>query len=375
MMNESPTLLILGIRGIPASHGGFESFAEGFAIFMQQQGWKVTVYCQEIGHKEPYTTVWNGIQRVHISIKRDCALGTVLFDYKSIRHAIRQKGVVLTLGYNTALFSIFHRIYGQRNLMNMDGIEWRRDKWSFVQKIWLYCNEWLGARLANHLIADHPEIKKHLLRHTGEQKITVIPYAAEDIRGADTTPLQKYGLAPKSYAIVIARPEPENSILEIVQAFSDLTLDFKLVILGDYDIETNAYHRAVVESASKNVLFLGAIYQAHVVQSLRYHARVYVHGHTVGGTNPSLVESMGAGNAVLVHDNAFNRWVAGEGGLFFNDKKSLSNAFLACQDEAWLQARSILVKQQYLAKFRFEIIYSAYLKALKLLVKKDQDRG
>ena len=362
-------LLILGIRGIPARHGGFETFSEGFALFMQQQGWEVTVYCQEIGHSAPYETEWKGVRRVHLSVKKDSAFGTVLFDCKSVCHAIKQQGIILTLGYNTAIFSILHRLYKQPNIMNMDGIEWHRDKWSFPQKVWLYCNEWLGARLANHLIADHPDIKQHLLRHTASQKITVIPYGAENVTDADVVYLAPYNLISGGYAIVIARPEPENSILEIVKTFSQLTLDFKLVILGDYDIKQRPYHRQVVKAASDNVIFLGAIYESDIVQALRYHARVYIHGHTVGGTNPSLVESMGAGNAIIAQGNAFNRWVVGEGGIFFGDDESLKAALLLSMKPDLLRERAELVKQQYLTKFQFDIVHNAYLSILEKTLK------
>lgn len=361
-------LLILGIRGIPACHGGFETFAESFALFMQRQGWEVTVYCQEVGHAPVYTSDWKGIRRIHLFVKEDSAQGTVLFDYKSVRHATTQEGVVLTLGYNTALFSIFYRLCGKRNIINMDGVEWRRDKWCFYQRVWLYCNEWLGARLANHLIADHPEIKKHLQRHTRAKKITVIPYAAENITHAEVSLLEPFGLTSNGYGIVIARPEPENSILDIVMAFSKLSskqaLDFKLVVLGKFEAEKNTYHRQVLEAASDNVLFVGAIYQSNIVQALRYHARVYIHGHTVGGTNPSLIESMGAGNAIVAHGNAFNRWVIGEGGIYFEDEASLDRALLKCMDDDLLVSHSKVVKQRYLATFRFDMIHHAYLKQI-----------
>ena len=116
---------------------------------------------------------------------------------------------------------------------------------------------------------------------------------------------------------VIARPEPENSVLEIVQAFSAERRDVKMVVLGKFDVRASRYHAQVREAAGADVLFPGAIYDPVVVRSLRAHAMFHVHGHTVGGTNPSLVEAMGAGNAVLAHDNPFNRWVAQKSAIYF----------------------------------------------------------
>lgn len=360
-------LLILGIRGVPAKHGGFETFAEFFSVYLKNEGWEVTVYCQEEGQGEMYTSEWQGVKRIHVPVKGDNVFSTILFDCKSVWHASRQEGVVLTLGYNTGILSILYLLFGKRNVINMDGVEWRREKWSTFQKFWLYCNEWLAARMGSHLIADHPEIKNHLMRHTAAKKITVIPYGAEDISSADASPLTQYDLTPGGYAIIIARAEPENSILEVVRAYSELSLDFSLVVLGKYELDSNAYHREVVEAASENVIFLGAIYEKETVQSLRHHARVYLHGHTVGGTNPSLVEAMGAGNAVIAHDNDFNRWVLGEGGIYFDGHKSLCQALISCTDREQLKLQSKAVKKRFLSEFRLEVIHQAYMRVLNSL--------
>ena len=116
---------------------------------------------------------------------------------------------------------------------------------------------------------------------------------------------------------MVARPEPENSLLEIVAGFSRKLRGFKLVVLGDYEPDKNMYHRAVLAAAGQEVMFVGSIYDNAVVSALRFHSVAYMHGHQVGGTNPSLVEAMGAGNPVIANDNHFNRWVAGDSAKFF----------------------------------------------------------
>nr|WP_258562730.1 glycosyltransferase [Nocardioides sp. MAH-18] len=125
-------------------------------------------------------------------------------------------------------------------------------------------------------------------------------------------------MEPDGYLTLIARPIPENSILEIVQGFSARKRGVKLALLGNYEAASDPYHRAVIEAASDEVVFLGAIYEPERVQSLRYHSLGYLHGHTVGGTNPSLVEALAAGNPVIAHDNKYNAWVAGAAGLYFS---------------------------------------------------------
>lgn len=316
-------LRILGTRGIPACHGGFETFAENLAIYLTEAGWSVTVYCQDEGDGDIYEDTWKGVRLVHVPVKQKGALGTILFDWKSIMHVCNESGLVLTLGYNTAVFSLVYRLKGVRNLINMDGIEWRRQKWSIGAKLWLYLNEWAGAHLGHHLIADHPHIKAHLLRHVHPGKISTIAYGAPRIGAANSNVLAQFGLEPDRYAIMIARPEPENSVLEVVQAWSSRRQGLPLVVLGKYSHEVSL-QRDVLNAASDEVIFAGAIYDKDKLAALRFFARLYIHGHQVGGTNPSLVEALGAGNAIIAHDNKFNRWVAGDDAKYFDSAEQLA---------------------------------------------------
>lgn len=311
------TLRVLGTRGVPAAHGGFETFAEQLALYLVEQGWAVTVYCQQDGEGSIHEDDWRGVHRVHIPVHQQGPLGTIVFDWKAIRHAALKPELTLTLGYNTAIFCAWLRLKRVPNLINMDGIEWKRQKWGALPKIWFYLNDWAGCWLGNHLIADHPQIKKHLTSRVSDEKITMIPYGAERVNEATPETVQALGLEPGRYLTLIARAEPENSILEVVSGFSRKPRGIKLVVLGNYDVEGNAYHRAVKIAASEEVCFLGAIYDKTVLRALRFHCAAYIHGHQVGGTNPSLVEAMGAGNAVIAHDNPFNRWVAGSSAAYF----------------------------------------------------------
>lgn len=359
-MTNKKNLRILGIRGIPAAHGGFETFAERLALYLVAKGWSVTVYCQERGAGSIYEDSWQGARRVHIPVSKDGAAGTVVFDWLSVRHAAKESGMALTLGYNTAVFCALLRVKGHRNLINMDGIEWKRAKWSALERAWLYVNERMGCWLGNHLIADHPEIQNHLATRVSANKITMIPYGADLVVSADQELLVPYGVQPEKYALVVARPEPENSIFEIVSAFSQKPRGFELLLLGRYE-ESHLYHKKVMDAASNEVRFLGPIYDKPVVEALRYYTRLYVHGHQVGGTNPSLVEALGAGSAVLAHDNKFNRWVAGPGAHYFSDTDSCSREFdrlLGNQDELLSMKQASLTRHE--EDFTWEKILGTY---------------
>src|SRR5262249_44912111 len=155
-----------------------------------------------------------------VQVARGDALGTVQFDWHSVRHAAGQDGVCLVLGYNTAALLTLLRARGKKILINMDGIEWKRPKWSRPVRAWFYLNEWLGAWLGPRLVADHPAILEHLATRRPRRAITMIPYGGDEVTAAPVRPLAALGLAPGNYLLTVARIEPDNNILPIVQAFS-----------------------------------------------------------------------------------------------------------------------------------------------------------
>ena len=357
-------IMILGTRGVPAAHGGFETFAEHLALFLVRRGWEVTVYCQEDGPGAVFEDTWEGIRRIRMPVNDSGAAGTIVFDWLSTLHASRGNGLVLTLGYNTAVFCVVYRLRGRPNVINMDGIEWRRQKWGALAKAWFWLNDWAGCWLGNHLVADHPEIERHLQTRVSADKITTVPYGADAVVAADAGLLAKYGVAPDRYAVLIARAEPENSILEVVQAWSQQHRGVHLVVLGKYEAG-HAYQQAVRAAASAEVLFVGAIYDKTVVQALRFFARFYVHGHQVGGTNPSLVESLGAGNAVLAHDNPYNRWVAADSALYFADRDDCAAKIGRLLDDAPLVQRlKVASRLRHQAQFTWNQVLEAYERLL-----------
>jgi len=367
MIKKNKTIIITGIRGVPAEHGGFETFAEKLALYLISQKWTVYVFCQKIGNESFATSTWNGIKCINVQTKNSGSLSTILFDLKSIIYSLRYKdSVILTLGYNTAIFNIILFIFRRKNIINMDGIEWKRRRWGFLVKAWFFLNEQLAKIFSSHMIADHPEIKKHLNKpNLFNKKITYIPYGADFINiSPETDLLFKYGVTRNKYAILIARPVPENSILEIVRVFSNKRRNISLLILGNFS-PTNPYHQLTLDSASDQIIFAGAVYDKKIVNALRFHALFYVHGHTVGGTNPALVEALGAGQAIIAHDNKFNRYVAKSAALYFDDEKSLDNIFdKLINNKKLINKLRMNAKRQFLDNYQWDTIFDQYEKLL-----------
>ncbi len=363
MEHQDKTLLILGTRGLPANHGGFETFAETYALFLAERGWKVSVYCQDDVDEitQPVRTdMWRGIERIFIQTRRKGGLGALDFDWKCVRDALTRPGVCLVLGYNGAAFLPVLRLAGRKIFTNMDGIEWKRPKWSLPVRAWFFVNEWIAAWSSQRLVADHPAIAKHLATRRPRSATVVIPYGGDPIEDAPTAPLARYGVEPGHYLISIARIEPDNNILTLVRAFSAHKRGMKLIVLGRLETD-NIYHNEIRAAASDEVIFPGAIYNADILRSLRFHARAYLHGHTVGGTNPSLVEALWAGNAVIAHDNVYNCWTAGDAAVTFKSLASCeAQISRILSDDALVARLGAAARKRAHEAFQWRDVLTAY---------------
>ena len=358
---------VLGTHGVPAAYGGFETAAQEVGLFLRDRGWDVHVYCQLPGEGPTTTDEWQGLTRVNVHEPREGWRGTAAFDLTCVRRVLAEAGpddVCLTFGYNTGVFNVAQRLRRIPNVINMDGMEWTRRRWGLLRQGILLANERFAGVVGDVIIADHPVIAQYLRRHFGASRVDTITYGAHPVDEAPTAPVEALGLTPGGYATMVCRPIPENSCLEIVRAWSARSRGVPLVVLGTYE-EGDDYHRAVKAAAGDEVLFLGAIHEPEVIGSLRRHARMYLHGHTVGGTNPSLVEAMAAANPVVAHRNKYNTWVAGDGALYFSDEDELDAHLGATLDRPEvLRDMGRTVRDRFDSEFTWERIGSQYEQAL-----------
>jgi glycosyltransferase involved in cell wall biosynthesis len=337
------------------------------ALYLVQRGWKVGVYCQdEVVHVQNRiaSDSWRGIELIKVQVASTGPRATLEFDWQCVRDAASRSGVCLVLGYNSAVFLPYLRFNNRKVITNMDGIEWRRPKWNIGIRAWFWVNEWIAAWTSHRLIADHPRIADHLATRRSRTSTTMIPYGGDPILQASDAYIRAIGLEPNGYIISIARIEPDNSILEIVEAFSRRPRGAKLVVLGDID-NSIPYHRAVRAAAGADVLLTGAIYDQATVEALRFHARAYIHGHMVGGTNPSLVAALAAGNAVIARDNEFNRWTAGDAAVYFNSIDSCDKLIdRILRDDEVVKCMQIYAHARAASQFAWSDILGAYEREL-----------
>ncbi|QEP42049.1 DUF1972 domain-containing protein [Ectothiorhodospiraceae bacterium BW-2] len=315
-------IAIVGVRGIPAHYGGFETFAEDLAVYWVNSGFHVTVYCEE--GVIPGPDNYKGVALKYIRVPPLGTASSLIYDWLTLRQCRKKYDLIYMLGYGSALFCAAPKREGALVWINMDGLEWARAKWPWYGQLWFKWMERRAVSIADKVICDSEQIKCHLTQRYG-----AISSFETIVYGTDTTPilpelrhLDPFDLQPNQYFIMVARAVPENSLLEIVTGFMKSETELPLVVVSDVS-NHDSYVRKLLAYSGHRIRFIGAIYFRDHLQSLRYFALAAFHGHTVGGTNPSLLEAMSCGNLVIAHDNLFNREVAAECARYFKHSEDI----------------------------------------------------
>ena len=354
-------LAILGTRGIPARYGGFETFAEKLAVGLCERGFEVTVFCESGGPSAPES--FQGVKLRYVSAPCLGPLQTILYDLRCLWAARKGYDVVYMLGYGAAPFCLIPRLWGTEVWINPDGLEWARAKWGFVAKSYFRLMEWRALHAANRIIADAEAIATSLAsRHGKLPSCTVIPYGCEVIETPPPAePLSQWNLVPEGYYLVVCRLEPENHVLEILQAFQRSPSNRQLIVVGNHLTETR-YVAQLRALQDPRIRMIGTVYDQCKLTCLRYHSFAYIHGHSVGGTNPSLLEAMGCGNLIFAHDNPFNRETLGSCGFYFANAPALTQAIDRAEEEYTELGRlREASKSRARANYRWPDIISRYV--------------
>lgn len=324
-------IAILGTRGIPASHGGFETFAEEISTRLAAMGHDMTVVCPADAPRAD--DIYRGVRLTYIKLPKRGIFSQLLWDAKCFVLSSGRYDIAYMLGTGGAFTAWVPRLFGTAVWINTDGIEWKRTKWNIWGRAYVVLAEALSALFSTLVISDSRAIGDYLRqRYRGIARTHTIAYGAYPLEGeAGTEQLQQWDLQAGQYYIVVCRLEPENHVLEIVRGYEQSHSPYPLVILGNIE-NPNAHVRELLRHRSNKVRFAGTVYDQQRLVQLRFHARGYLHGHSVGGTNPSLLEAMACSNLVLAHDNVFNREVLGDSGMFFQTEKDLAVAIDAVDE-------------------------------------------
>ena len=312
----------MGTRGVPAQYGGFETAVEEIGKRLVARGYDVTVYCRNPGQR---LTTYEGMHLVNAPALRHRVTETLSHTAASTAHAIirDRPDVVLLLNAGNAPMLKPLRLAGIPTAIHLDGLESKREKWRGAGAKYYRWAERAAVRWGQEVIADAEAIADHVRREYGRECV-VIPYGAEVIDpGADR--LGEVGITQGEYHLIVARLEPENHVLDAVHAYRVSSEQRPLVVVGSAPY-SDWYVQKVREAARNDprIRFTGGIYDQDLLDQLYANAVTYIHGHSVGGTNPSLLRAMGAGAPVLGYDVEFNREVTAGQAFFWPDADALT---------------------------------------------------
>lgn len=312
-------IAFIGTRGVPARYGGFETCAEEIGKRLVLRGHDVRVYCRSRYYPErPRTHA--GMTLVYRPSLPFRSLETLSHTAFSLFHAAwRKTDVCLVFNSANAPLLWIARLAGKQVVVHTDGLEWERDKWRGFGAWYFKRAAVKAVRLPIPLISDSREIQDYYRRVFGRET-HFIAYGAPLVESRDPSRLRTFGLKPGGYFLQMARFEPENNVHLTADAFSRVETDKKLVLVGGASYKTR-YVRMVgaAAAADPRVVLAGFVYDPDLVNELLTNAYAYIHGNEAGGTNPGLLQAMGAGCAVLARDVVFNREVGGEAAVYFDD--------------------------------------------------------
>ena len=318
-------IAILGTRGIPNNYGGFEQCAEQLSVQLVEKGYDVTVYSV---NNHPYNKKYFKGVRV---IKKWCPehiIGSAahfIYDFICLKDALKKYDVIFEFGYQSVAISfLLLSIKKSVIVTNMDGLEWKRDKWSpFVKQITKYF-EYIAAKKSTALVSDNVGIQKYLNEKYNVVS-SMIPYGVDEVSPKQSI-IQHYKVNPFLYFLLVARLEPENNIEMILNGYVKSKSDIPFLVVGDNKTKYGLFLKNKYKISGAK--FLGSIYNKEDLDSLRHFSKCYFHGHSVGGTNPSLLEAMAAKSLIFAHNNVFNRNVLEDNAYYFDSESEIKKMLI-----------------------------------------------
>jgi glycosyltransferase involved in cell wall biosynthesis len=308
-------IAMVGTRGIPAAYSGFETCVEELGSRLVARGHQVTVYCRShhIRYSQP---TYRGMRLVRLPTLPNKYLDTIVHTFLSLLHALFQPyDVVLMFIVGNAPLAWIPRLRGQKVVLNVDGLDWKREKWPRPAKAYIRWSERLATRFPHAFVTDSREVQRYYREQYGADS-PYIPYGAAVQRRPPGEWLARFGLQPRQYVLFVGRLVPENCAHHLVEAFAGLETDMRCVIVGDAPYAED-YIRALKATDDPRVVFTGYVF-GEGYEELCSNAYVFVESSGVGGTHPALVEAMALGNCVVVHNTPENVETIGDAGLWYD---------------------------------------------------------
>lgn len=363
-------IALVGTRGVPARYGGFETCIEEVGGRLVEAGHEVVVYCRT-GTQGPDSLVsCRGMELVHRPTVHTRQLETLVHTGLSVLHLLfHRTDVAIVFNAANAVWLPLLRVAGIPVATHVDGLEWRRAKWGAVGRRYYRVAEALAVRWSEAIIADARGIQDYYAAEFGVSS-ELIAYGAPLLEAPGADRLSGLGLVPGEYHLVVARFEPENHVHVIVDGFTCSSAEKPLVVVGSAPY-SDEYTQQVHATADSRVRFLGAVWDQETLDQLYANCCTYVHGHSVGGTNPSLLRAIGAGAAVLAFDVSFNREVLGDAGWYFDGPESIAECLEHAEGNPDDVLRHSEAARVAAGRYRWEDVAVAYEALCRKLQKRE----
>jgi glycosyltransferase involved in cell wall biosynthesis len=353
---------MLGTRGVPASYSGFETCVEELGTRLAARGHDVTVYCR-VPHITYKGNTYRGMRLVKLPTIRSKHLDTITHSLLSAVHALSQRyDITLFFNVGCSVVTWIPRLAGQRVVLNVDGLDWKRKKWGRVAQWYLRASERWATRVPHRVVTDSRRVQEYYLAQYGAPAPTYIAYGAEPMTVLPSRYLAQYGLVPGRYVLFVGRLVPENCAHHLIEAFREIPTDFRCVIVGDAPYAAE-YINGLRATTDPRVVFTGYLF-GEGYRELAGNAYCFVETSEVGGTHPALLEAMAFGRCVVVNDTPENLETVGDAGFSYEGGAGASRLRAVLErllkDPAIAQELGGRARERVRAHYSWESVTDAY---------------
>ena len=354
---------IIGTVGVPAKYGGFETLAENLLTYKSNADILYRIYCSKRSYAQK-PKFYKNAKLFYLPFRANGAQSPI-YDIVSIFHALFTADKLLILGVSGCVILPFVRLFSKKQIIvNIDGVEHRREKWGKRTRKFLKFSEKMAVRYSDIVIADNKAIQDYV-KSKYEKDAELIEYGGDHVllETENSVPTE-LNIPANSYGVTVCRIEPENNIHILLNAFSKMA-DKKLVVIGNWEKASYGKNLKKQYAEHKNIYMISSIYNIKKLNAFRKNALYYVHGHSAGGTNPSLVEAMSLGLSIIAFDVVYNRETTENKAIYFENSDALCKIICDLTDEQ-LKQNADEMRQVAESRYKWSIVVRKYENLLKI---------
>jgi len=365
---------VFGLWGMnvpDVSFGGFETGFSEISVRLVEKGHEVTIFCRKNSYPlDKRLNSYRGVRLVYVPSVKSKNLGNIFSTSNALIHSFCQEDFDLYFFVNVGMgfHCLWAKLFGKKVILNVDGLDWKRAKWSLLGKVYFFLAAKTAVKFCNCLVSDSKGIQDFYNKEFNRDTV-FIAYGANIETSQNSSLIEQYGVKPFQYYLIASRLVPENNPDLIISAFEKLNTDKKLLIAGGarYD---DPFHQKIMSTKDERIMFTGHIDSAETIKELHCNCYAYIHGHSVGGTNPALLKALGYGNCILALSVPYNSEVLLDYGITFNrNRVDLLNKLQFIENNPDLASEYRRLSPQRIREaYTWEFIVDEYEKLFKQFV-------